>query len=408
MDRRSIGLMVFIASAWGSDVESGALLARVRAKVADDAKRIPRYVCRERIERQTFRAESNKPGDCGAIIWRSLNSRPVDARLATMDRAKLDVILSEGSELFSWPGRHRFDAASPADLISGGLSGSGDFASFRLDVFMLDGVAIKYEGRCENANCLRFSYDVPLNVTQYVFRTPYRDVKIGYHGTFDADPDTAEVLRLAVTATDVESILPGACEIDTRMTYARAASDGGEFMIPAVTERHLLRSDGMRFENKLSYEDCRQYSSESVVTFDGDAREPKSADVPARTPAVPAVGTELRLRLITNIDSDSNFAGDTVVGALTESVRDTSGGRIKSGTIVRGHISQMEKVSWPHREIVMAIRFDSMVVGGVEVPVVLERLGKRDARGRGLFVFPDTRVVLGERFITRWRVGAAP
>jgi hypothetical protein len=68
----------------------------------------------------------------------------------------------------------------------------------------------------------------------------------------------------------------------------------------------------------------------------------------------------------------------------------------------------MEKVSWPHREIVMAIRFDSMVVGGVEVPVVLERLGKRDARGRGLFVFPDTRVVLGERFITRWRVGAAP
>jgi hypothetical protein len=400
MGRRWIGLTVFIASAWGSDADPITLLTRVRAKVAYDAKRIPRYVCSQRIERQTFHAQSKKPGDCGAIILRRLNNPSVDAGLATTDRAKLDVILSEGSELFSWPGRHRFDAATPADLLSGGLSGSGDFASFRIDVFMLDGVAIKYESRCEDGNCLRFSYDVPIDLTHYILRTPEHDVRIGYHGTFDADADTAEVLRLVVTATDVERILPGACEMDTRMTYARAASDSGEFMIPAVTEKHLLRSDGMRFENKLSYEDCRQYSSESVVKFDGDVTEPKSANAPARAPATPAPGT--------NIDSEMSFAGDTVEGALTDSIRDSSGGRIKSGTIVRGHISQMEKVWWPQREIVLSLRFNSMVVGGVEVPVVLERVGRRDARGRGLFVFPETRVVLGERFITRWRVGSAP
>jgi hypothetical protein len=44
------------------------------------------------------------------------------------DRANLDVMLAQKSELFAWPGGQSFDSESPNNLLGDGFSGSGDFA----------------------------------------------------------------------------------------------------------------------------------------------------------------------------------------------------------------------------------------------------------------------------------------
>ena len=372
------------------------LLARVRTKVAADAERIPRYICRQRIVRKTSFAESNKTEGCAEV-------RDVKPRLSSIDRARLDVILVDGGELFSWPGKHRFEANTPADLLAAGLSGSGDFAGFRIDIFRLNDVFIRYEGGC-GEDCARFVYDVPRPVSRYVMRVTLGDIRIGYHGTFDANTRTGEITKLVVMATDAPSILHGACELRTQMTYSRAGSDRGDFMIPAITEKYLQRSDGAVFENRLDYDECHQYSAESTLRFEEDADEGKLPASRVSSTAALSAGTILEAKMVTPIDSDKNFAGDPIEARLSRAVRDNSGRVIRAGTILRGHLSQVEERVWPRKEVVFAIRLDAMVIGGVELPIDLRRIGLNDERGRGLFVFPSNHAILDERTVMRWQV----
>ena len=116
------------------------------------------------------------------------------------------------------------------------------------------------------------------------------------------------------------------------------------------------------------------------------------------------LGGELRLRLASRIDSEVNFDGDILEATLDRLVRDTQGGTIPAGTVVRGHLAQVEKVNFPNRQVVLAIRFDTMVLDGTPVPVKLVPRGKMDQRGREMIRFPGSKLVLGPEFIWRWRV----
>lgn len=67
--------------------------------------------------------------DSGAAL--GLKSQMPGLSLISSDRAKLDVMVSESTELFSWPDESRFNTNSPEDLLGGGFSGNGDFADYR-------------------------------------------------------------------------------------------------------------------------------------------------------------------------------------------------------------------------------------------------------------------------------------
>jgi hypothetical protein len=129
-----------IAAGWAGDIDSASLLTRVQSKVRDNARRIPRYVCQQKIERQSFAPLDRKPLQaCVQESEQGLTKRP-GLSLVVADRAQLDVMLTEEKELFSWPGGRSFDTDTPADLLGGGFCGSGDFASFVINVFTLDQV----------------------------------------------------------------------------------------------------------------------------------------------------------------------------------------------------------------------------------------------------------------------------
>jgi len=59
--------------------------------------------------------------------WKQRDNMGRRHRFGIADRARVDVLLAQGTELFSWPGATSFDTATQADLLGGGLSGSGDF-----------------------------------------------------------------------------------------------------------------------------------------------------------------------------------------------------------------------------------------------------------------------------------------
>jgi hypothetical protein len=108
-----------IAIARAADVDSAALLARVQAGIRENAKTIPRYVCRQKIERQAF-VQKSFPS-CETLPEPQAGDPGPAFTLEVSDRARLDVMLAAGSEFFSWPGGRSFQTNSPSDLLGGGF-----------------------------------------------------------------------------------------------------------------------------------------------------------------------------------------------------------------------------------------------------------------------------------------------
>ena len=137
-----------VAMGCAADIDSAALLARVQTKVLDNERRVPRYVCRQKLERNAFaRIAPNFtisviPSSCESLPERGL-PQVRSLSLVLADRAHLDVMLARGKELFSWPGGGSFETDTPDDLLGGGLSGSGDFANFLISIFTSDKVAFE-------------------------------------------------------------------------------------------------------------------------------------------------------------------------------------------------------------------------------------------------------------------------
>jgi len=229
--------------------------------------------------------------------------------------------------------------------------------------------------------------------------------KLGYHGTFDVDPQSAELLQMTVTPTELSAVLPQVCDIRTRMTYTRTTMQAGEFVIPESTEMEYLDKNGSYSSNRVTYEGCRQYTSESVLTFGDDPPKMLTDDKAKASLALPAAGSQLTLRLASKIDSERGSAGDSLEATLVRAVQDTEGGSIPAATTIRGHLAELQRVYFPRRQVVIAIRFDTIVLNGSPMRLEIEPIGKTDQHGRGVFSFPGRRVVVDRHFVSQWRVG---
>ncbi len=143
--------------------------------------------------------------------------------------------------------------------------------------------------------------------------------------------------------------------------------------------------------------------SETILSFGDEAPRVVPQGRTKVSLALPVVGSEIRLRLASKIDSDVSSAGDSLEAKVVRAVPDTEGGTIPVGTVIRGHLAELESVYFPPRQVA-AIRFDTIVLNGAPVPLIIDPIGKTDQRGRGIFTFDGKRLVLGKEFVSRWRV----
>ncbi len=245
---RFLILFAAVGIAW-ADENTEALLQKARAKVIDEVHRIPRYVCRQKIVRQVSMIPARRGSTCSALIEQQAND-PDQMRFASLDRAHLDVMLTDGKEFFSWPGEHKFESSDPGDLLSRGLSGAGDFGGFVTEIFDGSRATFKVEGKCKGEGCVRFQYEVPRKLSRFVMNTAAGSYISGYIGIVEIDSRNADLLQLTVHPTYIRD--PDICDTSTVMRYARAKSDIGEFMIPESSERIALFLNGQYFDNKTS------------------------------------------------------------------------------------------------------------------------------------------------------------
>lgn len=61
-----------------------------------------------------------------------------------------------------------------------------------------------------------------------------------FHGTFDVDPQSDNLLTMTMISTDLPQELRVACGLRTRMKYARAILSASEFTIPESSDKEYF------------------------------------------------------------------------------------------------------------------------------------------------------------------------
>ena len=314
-------LTVFLAAAYGAIAQSDAgldLWVRVRAHVRAAAAGLPNYSCQETMDRSI-------QGRTGQIEFR--------------ERLRLDVLFTDTTEMFAWPGSSEFTSEQLENWIGAGAIGNGDFATELLNLFVVSAATVKYEAlETRDQHALhRFDFHMPLFNSRYTVAVGGRSATLAYSGSFWVDPESLDIIRLETRAEEIPSYL--ACsEVRHSVTYGRPGA--GERVLPSAAELTIISRDGHLSRNTIVFSGCRQYTASSSLLFT-PAPDIVEATKPKSQKAIPA-GVELALRLERPIAIRESAAGDPIVARLDSAV--SSGGiMLPKGTRVLGRVRRLEQ-----------------------------------------------------------------
>lgn len=416
--RPSLRLVLIVLAACGARAadppfDSTQLLRGAIRLIHQNIDRAPRYTCRQTIYRNRYiPARSFK--NCGEVLQAATLE---DFRLASSDRIRLDVSATGEGEIFSWAGAKAFQSDRMADVIGGGLSSSGDFDAFLVSIFAADSVLYQYLGAIEagGRRYAEYTYSIPESTSHYRVQTgrdPHDEKVVPYQGRFLIDRDNLELKSLTVRMNPPPAEIK-ACGVETRIVYRRVAIGSARFLLPEQTLLIENSTTGARSENRVEYDACHEFRSESV--FLASEEEPPSpalsSNASAGFPELPA-GLKLQIRLTTAIDPASAFAGDPIEGVLAKAVPlPHTRYVLPEKTRVYGRLMTCREDFLPQFSFVLGIRWDSIETPAGRKPLTLAPL--RNYRhgvagetrpGTGAYLFDDARLGRDAGFTADWRV----
>jgi hypothetical protein len=170
--------------------------------------------------------------------------------------------------------------------------------------------------------------------------TEIKSAVVGYHGTFWADEETLDLVRLEAEADDVPADVGVAVNRDV-MEYGRVRIGESDFLLPVASELVMTDSQGNESRNTAQFAGCRQYAGASVIRFDDAPASAETAAVPqvVRLPA----GLLVEALLTSAIDPATAAIGDMISATIQSTIRKGQEVLVPKGAILRGHITRLER-----------------------------------------------------------------
>ena len=91
---------------------------------------------------------------------------------------------------------------------------------------------------------------------------------MAYYGSFWADPQTFEAVRVDIRA-DVIPPLLRVSDATARIDYSRVRIGASDVLLPQSAEQTLRQLSDYESGNRIEFTHCNQYAAESVISFDG-------------------------------------------------------------------------------------------------------------------------------------------
>jgi hypothetical protein len=236
-------------------------LSRIKRHMQQRLEQVPNYTCLQTVERlvRVHRAAKFKP----------------------LDTVRVEVAQVDGKEMFAWPGKE-FDQANPSAFTNGGVMANGLFSLHARSLFISDVAMFTYAGEeeVEGRKLVRYDYSVPLMRSGYRIVVASQSATVGYHGSFWADAQTLDVDRFRVVAENIPPVL-GLLDAGVDIEFQDATIGSTDALLPKRADLMLTGFDGGQRRNIVSFSRCRQYGSDSVLSF----------GVPDGAPAAPIAET---------------------------------------------------------------------------------------------------------------------
>jgi len=341
----------------------------------------PEVLLLGRIKYHMARILAEQPDyTCLQTIIRSRRQAP-SKRYRLEDTVRLEVALVGGKEMFSWPGSREFEVSDLRQLLPTGTVSNGEFALHARAVFLSPYVRYEFAGEEELAGrrLVRYNYWVPLMGSGYRIRVGEAEAVVAYHGAFWVEPQSLDLARLDVIATEIPPEL-GLLEVQNTMEYRRVPIGGQSFLLPQRAVVVLRDLVGNESRNEIQFHDCRHYTGESVISF-APPPEPEPEREKQAGPARGGVirlpeGLELELELETEIEGAHAAVGDPIRAVVASSVRRKGQLLVPKGAIVEGRLLHVEKVPARVPYYVVALEFHTIHLPPYEAPfhAVLEEI----------------------------------
>ena len=262
-----LAFSVWVGISFGAETsadDSEAILQRIRNKVAEHLSRLPNFTCHEVIDR----------------LVRPLNS----AGLSQHDRVEIEVAFVGNRELFARPGESSFQEQSISKVVKTGTISSGVFGSHAVSIFVGGAASFEYAGvtKKDGHKTYRYDFQVPLEKSHFLVRHDSAEGIVAYEGSFWADFENFELVRLEIKADHIPSYI-GVRFVKEKVRYSMAQIRDSEVLLPLRSELEASDSAGNFSLNDLTLEQCREFTGESTVTFGAPLDHPSAArDAPDR------------------------------------------------------------------------------------------------------------------------------
>lgn len=403
--------------------ESVDVLKRATARVIANYENFRSLTCVETIERDYYRPRTPMLPGCHQVM-EERQQGPV-LLLCSRDRLRLEVATSSAGEIHAWPGASRFSDSPLGSLVPSGPIGTGPFGVLLNLIFVHDVKAFARVGELmlDGRRSLTYQFSVPPADSHFLVKSQDNTTWLvaGYEGGVRIDAESADPISLSVTANNPPPAT-GVCQTMTSVQLKRARVHDEDVLMPDIGRLHFVGSTGNETRSRITFSNCRLYSSESSITFydQGEATAVRLAASPVVPAAVPD-SVPFSMELVDPIDSNTAAAGDRFAARLTDSVKDGRRLIAPKGATVEGRISDVEVTFRPQQMVMFGLIPEYVDVRGAKMPfgarldTRLQVLAKERKKRKGLefylpepgewahqFRFNGTHAVLPKGFVSRW------
>jgi len=207
-----------IAVAVAAENDPAEVLKRVTAKVLAREAALPNYTCVETVTRDYYQyASATPPRSCAALIAQQKGSPTgLPVLLTTTDRLRLDVTITKRGEIYSWVGASKFEDGSIDKVVKQGPVGTGSFGALLAVIFKQDSKTFRFSKYSleQGRSLMEYSFEVSQEDSHYNVKAGNSWVNTAYSGTFQADPETDEVVRITMQTAEL-SPATDSCQTNT-------------------------------------------------------------------------------------------------------------------------------------------------------------------------------------------------
>jgi hypothetical protein len=281
-------LCIGIAVAVSAQQDPKQLLNQIRQKVGSSISHLPRYMCMETVDRINLLPDKFAHGPKEKLCLDILaTSEFKDKRqVFSTDRLRLDVAVSNNSEMYSWVGEEKFGDQGLGERVKHGATSTGAFSSYLQSIFVGDGARFNFKGESQRngRQALEYSFSVPLSESRYTVSNKNISRLTGYNGTFWVDAQTLDLLKLEINTDPLPPEL-NICQATATLEYAQVRMSNVDFLLPLIANMRFVNADGSESHNRTSFSSCHQFLGESnLILEDQSAAFAPVSDVQSPRP----------------------------------------------------------------------------------------------------------------------------